>query len=196
MAFFFIFNEYSLTFKAEIKKQFQKVDCKDNELAGIQKRYDDETKRRAVKRCAPVTLFKVCAFFVCVFSSFFVIHTYRELMCLLHLTMMKEKSIMPSKLMEPPSLKVSSKQLRYVGSYLHNYYLNFVLFSLILITQVLITTQKTASDSSSAFSGDIAKAQNLSLPIVKLECLIAALNDEGISFFLRLFMFFLFFSPK
>lgn len=44
---------------------------------------------------------------------------------------------------------------------------------------MLITSQKTASDSSSAFSGDIAKAQNLSLPIVKLECLIAALNDEG-----------------
>jgi hypothetical protein len=45
--------------QAETKKQFQKTDCKDSELVGCQRRYDDETKRRAVKRATPTALFKV-----------------------------------------------------------------------------------------------------------------------------------------
>lgn len=35
---------------SELKKNFGKVDCKDSEFVGLQRRYDDESKRRAVKR--------------------------------------------------------------------------------------------------------------------------------------------------
>lgn len=47
------------TKKKELVKNFNKVDCKDSEFVGLQRRYDDESKRRAVKRETPKQFFKV-----------------------------------------------------------------------------------------------------------------------------------------
>jgi hypothetical protein len=121
---------------SDIKKQFQKTDCKDSELLGIQKRYDDETKRRAVKRGTPVVLFKGVNLFIAI---------------------------------DDDDAEIFNAVKAHGATVSKN---------VVKATKVIITTQKTATDSSSSFSGDIAKAQNLNIPVVKLECLIDALNDE------------------
>jgi len=49
---------------AYIKKNFQQVDCPDRELVGMQRRKDDEMKRRAVRRETPPPFFKGTAVFI------------------------------------------------------------------------------------------------------------------------------------
>lgn len=121
---------------AETKKQFQKVDCKDNELAGCQRRYDDETKRRAVKRALPAALFKGTSVFIALDDDDDEIFT---------------------------ALKTYSAT---------------VAKSVTKTTKMVLTTQAEASDSSSNFASEIAKASNLNIPVVKLECLIDAIKNE------------------
>jgi hypothetical protein len=48
---------------AQIKKNFYCVDCESKDLVGIQRRYDDEMKRRAVRRVVPA-IFKGMNFVV------------------------------------------------------------------------------------------------------------------------------------
>lgn len=83
---------------------------------------------------------------------------------------------------------VSKSVVKATKVYPHPTQCNFFLSYSNLI-QVLITSQKTASDSNSPYAGDIAKAQNLGIPIVKLECLIAAINDEGFFYLIQSYVF-------
>jgi len=49
---------------AEIKKNFHNVDAPDKELVGVQRRYDDEMKRRAVRREIPNSFLKGTAIYI------------------------------------------------------------------------------------------------------------------------------------
>jgi len=61
------FVDFSLTLP-EIKKNFSSklLDCDDSELVGVQRRYDDESKRRAVKRLVENHFFKPFTVFVAI----------------------------------------------------------------------------------------------------------------------------------